>query len=104
MPPCPTHHLTENIFNTIIRKKFTKLGKKCLPKCKRHTEYQIDRTKRQHVVAKTFNVQNKESIFKVARQKQSSIMTPGMPVRAAAGFSTDSLKPEGLGQMFYKSG
>lgn len=77
---------------------------KCLPKCKRHTEYQTDRTKRQHIVAKTFNVQNKESIFKVARQKQSGIMTPGLPLRAAAGFSTDTLKPGGLRQMFYKSG
>lgn len=55
MPPCPTHHLTENIFNKIIRKKFTKLGKKMPTKVQK--AYRISNRQDQKTTCSSQNIQ-----------------------------------------------
>lgn len=61
------------LLGTYLYKKFSlTLGRRCISKFKKQTEHQIDRTRKGKSLAqiiRTLIIQNKEIIFKSAREK-----------------------------------
>jgi hypothetical protein len=62
---------TDNLFNKILKTSLTL--KKRTFRCKKFTEHQTIRTKKEthkHIIIKTLNIQNKERILKAAKEKK----------------------------------
>ena len=54
-----------------------------------------------HIIIKTPNASNKERTLKAEREKRQ-VTYKGRPIRFIPDFSTETLKPEDLGQMWYR--
>jgi hypothetical protein len=62
------------------------------PRCRKPTEYQTYRTKKEtppprHIIIKTLSTQNKERILKAAKERRQ-VTYKGKPIRITADFST----------------
>lgn len=62
-----------SFFNKITEETFPKLKKDIPYRYKKHTEPQLDKTRKEtpqkHTIVKTLNIQNKENILIVTREK-----------------------------------
>ena len=80
----------ENIFNKIIEENFLNLKKEVAIKVQDtyRTPNKWDQKSKSscHIIMKTLNVQNKERIFKAAREKYQ-VTCKGKPIRVTPDFS-----------------
>jgi hypothetical protein len=83
----------DNLFNTTIPESFPNLKKES-PKCRKLTEQQTIRTKREtpsDIIIKTLSTQNKGRMLKAAKEKRK-LVYKDKPIRTTAEFSTQTLK------------
>jgi hypothetical protein len=83
-----------SLFNVIIAKNFPNLKKERVIQVQeayRTPNHQGQkRNTPRHIIIKTLNIQNKERIQKVAKDKKQ-VTYKGKPIRTTAGFSTQTL-------------
>jgi hypothetical protein len=94
-----------SIFNKIIAKNSPNLQKEMLIQvqetCRTPNRQDQNTISPWHIIVKTLSTENKERLFKVAKDK-CQVIYKGKPNRIAADFSRDTLEKEGMEWRHFK--